>query len=60
MGEYADLTFPVHDADEAHFWLQGFAIGPLVLAPVTEEYGRYWAYVGSVASYTLLLLTQSL
>ncbi|ORX34977.1 major facilitator superfamily domain-containing protein [Kockovaella imperatae] len=38
----------------------GFALGPLVLAPITEEYGRYWAYVGAVAVYTLLHLTQSL
>jgi len=32
---------------------QGFAIGPLCLAPISEEFGRYWAYVGAVVVYGL-------
>ncbi|WWC63027.1 uncharacterized protein I303_105626 [Kwoniella dejecticola CBS 10117] len=38
----------------------GFAIGPLALAPLTEEFGRYWMYIGSIASYTLVHLTHGL
>nr|KIR47627.1 drug transporter [Cryptococcus bacillisporus CA1280] len=34
----------------------GFAVGPLVLAPITEEYGRYLVMVVSVVSYTILHL----
>lgn len=32
---------------------KGFAIGPLCLAPISEEFGRYWAYVGAVLAYGL-------
>ncbi|WWC61559.1 uncharacterized protein I303_104143 [Kwoniella dejecticola CBS 10117] len=32
----------------------GFAVGPLVLAPITEEYGRYLVMIISVVCYTLL------
>lgn len=39
---------------------QGFAVGPLVLAPITEEYGRYLVMVVSVVSYTILHLMLSL
>ncbi|AFR92141.1 drug transporter [Cryptococcus neoformans C23] len=38
----------------------GFAVGPLVLAPITEEYGRYLVMVVSVVSYTILHLMLSL
>ncbi|WRT66787.1 uncharacterized protein IL334_003750 [Kwoniella shivajii] len=38
----------------------GFAIGPLMLAPLTEEFGRYWIYMGSILSYTLVHLTHGL
>ncbi|OCF35086.1 hypothetical protein I316_03126 [Kwoniella heveanensis BCC8398] len=38
----------------------GFALGPLALAPLTEEFGRYWMYIGSIGTYMLCHLTQSL
>lgn len=31
----------------------GFAIGPLCLAPISEEFGRYWTYVAAVLLYAL-------
>ncbi|WVR06701.1 hypothetical protein IAU60_003733 [Kwoniella sp. DSM 27419] len=37
----------------------GFALGPLALAPLTEEFGRYWMYIGSIGTYMLCHLTQS-
>jgi len=42
------LVSPEEKAD-----VQGFAIGPLCLAPISEEFGRYWAYVGAVLAYGL-------
>ncbi|WVQ96556.1 hypothetical protein IAU59_003661 [Kwoniella sp. CBS 9459] len=38
----------------------GFALGPLALAPLTEEFGRYWMYIGSIGTYMLCHLTQTL
>lgn len=34
--------------------VQGFGIAPLVLAPLSEEYGRKWTYVIAVAVFTIL------
>lgn len=33
---------------------KGFGIAPLVLAPLSEEYGRKWTYVIAVAVFTIL------
>ncbi|WWC89634.1 uncharacterized protein L201_004559 [Kwoniella dendrophila CBS 6074] len=38
----------------------GFAVGPLVLAPITEEYGRYLVMIVSVVCYTLLHILMAL
>ncbi|WVW85154.1 hypothetical protein I302_107192 [Kwoniella bestiolae CBS 10118] len=38
----------------------GFAIGPLALAPLTEEFGRYWMYIGSIVTYALCHLSHGL
>ncbi|WWC88263.1 uncharacterized protein L201_003170 [Kwoniella dendrophila CBS 6074] len=38
----------------------GFAIGPLAIAPITEEFGRYWMYIGSIFFYALFHLTHGL
>ncbi|OCF57017.1 hypothetical protein L486_05874 [Kwoniella mangroviensis CBS 10435] len=35
----------------------GFAIGPLAIAPLTEEFGRYWMYIISILTYTLCHLS---
>lgn len=34
----------------------GFGIGPLVLAPLSEVYGRWWVYVMSCAFYCIFLI----
>lgn len=38
----------------------GFAVGQLVLAPITEEYGRYRIMIISVMVYTVLHLMMTL
>lgn len=48
MDGYVFLMCECRDVD-----FQGFAIGPLCLAPISEEFGRYWAYVGAVLAYGL-------
>ncbi|KAL8278271.1 hypothetical protein RQP46_009303 [Phenoliferia psychrophenolica] len=34
----------------------GFGLAPLVLAPFSEAYGRYWMYVVSIIVYTIFLI----
>ncbi|RXK37531.1 hypothetical protein M231_05252 [Tremella mesenterica] len=33
----------------------GFGIAPLVLAPISEEFGRRWAYLVAIVMYTVLI-----
>lgn len=33
---------------------QGFGIAPLVLAPLSEEFGRKWTYIVAIAIFTIL------
>ena len=39
---------------------QGFAIAPLVLAPLSEEFGRKWTYITAVAIYATFHLMMAL
>src|SRR5690606_7258595 len=34
-------------------FVAGFAISPMILAPISEVYGRYWVFVGSGAVFWL-------
>lgn len=38
----------------------GFGIAPLVLAPLSEEYGRKWSYIIAVVVFTVLHLMMTL
>lgn len=38
----------------------GFALAPLVLAPVSEELGRKWTYITAVIVFFLLQLMMTL
>ena len=38
----------------------GFGIAPMVLAPLSEEYGRKWTYVIAVVIFTVLHLMLTL
>lgn len=38
----------------------GFGVAPLVLAPLSEEYGRKWSYIVAVVVFTILHLMMTL
>jgi multidrug resistance protein len=41
-------------------YLLGFALGPLVLAPLSEVYGRYWVYTTNNLLFTLFAIACAL